>query len=72
MRRAIGSVQSGFVSSLVLCVVFVALRGLHEGWQSIHVTNPPIPELTFFLVVFVFQTTYAWLLLGRSKTNEMS
>ena len=35
MRRAIGSVQSGFVSSLVLCIVFVALRGLHQGWDGI-------------------------------------
>jgi hypothetical protein len=70
MRRAIGAVQSGFVSSLVLCVVFVALRGFHEGWGSIHVTNPPVPELIFFSVIFGFQTVYAWLLLGRSRTTE--
>jgi hypothetical protein len=70
MNRVIRSVQSGFVSSLVLCVVFVVLKGIHEGWGSIGVTNPPWPEAIFFFVIFVYQTTFAWLLLGRPAPNE--
>ena len=70
MKRMLRSLQSGFVSSLVLCVIFVALRGFHDGWGSIQVTNPPTPEVIFFLVVFVYQTTFAWLLLGRPAPSE--
>ena len=72
MKRVFGALKSGFVSSLLLCIVFIAMRGLHDGWSSIQVSESADARgyLTFFLVMFIFQTVFAWMLLGEDDRNK--
>ncbi len=70
MKRIMRSLSSGFLFGLILCVVMVVLKGINEGWSNIRITNPPIPELVFYVVISMLQSCFAWTLLGQASNDH--
>jgi hypothetical protein len=69
MRRLARAVRFGLLNSLVLCVAVTAMRGFHDGWDSIRLANPPTPEVAFYLVLAAIQTVFGWTLIGPGGSD---
>ncbi len=70
MKRVQRSLSAGFLFGLILCVIIGLLRGMNEGWSNVRLTNPPIPELIFYLIISLLQSCFAWTLMGRASTGS--
>ena len=69
MSRLTKAIRFGLLNSLVLCICVGILKGLHEGWNNLRITNPPIPEAVFFTVLAVVQTTFGWMLIPSASVS---
>ena len=69
MERFLKAIRFSLLNSVVLCICFIILRGLHEGWDNVRPTNPPVPELIFFCILVGIQTLFGWTLLRSADTS---
>jgi hypothetical protein len=60
MRRLFRAVRFGLLNGLILCIAVAALHGYHNGWDSVRLSNPPLPEVGFFLALAAIQTVFGW------------
>ena len=68
MKRLLRSLAAGFLFGLIFCIALGAMRGVREGWGTLRFSDPPTPEIAFYLAVSFLQSCFAWILLGRGPT----